>query len=139
LVNYIRSEAKNGNVNPDVSSKAKFEDDKYLQPVLPDDAVLYSLDDAMGSEPPIKTDPLAIAQEHIATLESRLTRAYEQIDKMKEMQSRLTDMQIEAAEQVVDGPNEKDQAKEPVPDSDSSYFESYSYNGMFLRTCLYLD
>ena len=45
LVNYIRSEVKIGNTSPDVSSQACFQDQQYLQPVLEDDALLYSLDD----------------------------------------------------------------------------------------------
>ncbi|MCJ1477389.1 hypothetical protein MMC13_006060 [Lambiella insularis] len=45
LVNYIRTEAKRGVNNPEVFHKRQFEDDQYLQPVLDDDAVLYSLDE----------------------------------------------------------------------------------------------
>ncbi len=40
LINYIRSEAKKGNKSPELSNKSAFESDKYLQPVLEDDAVL---------------------------------------------------------------------------------------------------
>jgi protein arginine N-methyltransferase 3 len=50
LVNYIRSEAMMGNLKPDVSSKTQFEDEKYLKPVLEDDAVLFSLEDALGED-----------------------------------------------------------------------------------------
>jgi protein arginine N-methyltransferase 3 len=45
LVNYIRSETKKGNVEPDVSSIDKFSNDCYLKPVLENDAVLFSLGD----------------------------------------------------------------------------------------------
>ena len=45
LVNYIRSQVKTGNKSPDLSSKTIFQDHQFLQPVLEDDALLYSLDD----------------------------------------------------------------------------------------------
>jgi len=44
-VNYIRSEVKRGNNTPDTSSKQLFEAHEYLQPVLEDDALLFSLGD----------------------------------------------------------------------------------------------
>lgn len=45
LVNYIRAEANRGINKPNVSHKRFFEDEQYLQPVLEDDALLYSLDE----------------------------------------------------------------------------------------------
>ncbi|KXT05267.1 hypothetical protein AC578_8348 [Pseudocercospora eumusae] len=45
LVNYIRSEVLAGKQKPDVSNASSWADDKYLQPALEDDALLFSLDD----------------------------------------------------------------------------------------------
>lgn len=46
LVNYIRQSVKNGaNGLPDTSSPEQWTDDQFLQPVLDDDALLFSLDD----------------------------------------------------------------------------------------------
>ena len=45
LVNYIRSEVLAGKQKPDVSNASSWADDKYLQPALDDDALLFSLDD----------------------------------------------------------------------------------------------
>ena len=45
LVNYIRSEVKHGSKRPNWDTFDSFKDDKYLKPVLEDDAILYSLDD----------------------------------------------------------------------------------------------
>ncbi|MCJ1284612.1 hypothetical protein MMC26_003946 [Xylographa opegraphella] len=45
LVNYIRAEVIRGNTTLKITSKQTFNDDKYLQPVLEDDALLFSLDD----------------------------------------------------------------------------------------------
>ena len=50
LVNYVRQEVNDGRPNISITSNSQFEDDKYLQPVLLDDAVLYSLDDAFASQ-----------------------------------------------------------------------------------------
>lgn len=51
LVNYIRSEVANGNASttklPNVSDKSLWADDKYLQPALEDDALLFSLDELL--------------------------------------------------------------------------------------------
>ncbi|WPG99991.1 Hypothetical protein R9X50_00281500 [Acrodontium crateriforme] len=51
LVNYIRSEVANGNASatklPNVSDPSLWADDKYLQPALEDDALLFSLDELL--------------------------------------------------------------------------------------------
>jgi hypothetical protein len=55
LVNYIRSEVLSGHATPDVSKPEAWADDKYLQPALADDALLFSLDelDESGQQDPI--------------------------------------------------------------------------------------
>jgi len=55
LVNYIRSEVLSGHSAPDVSNPEAWADDKYLQPALTDDALLFSLDelDESGQQDPI--------------------------------------------------------------------------------------
>ncbi|MCJ1390386.1 hypothetical protein MMC18_003245 [Xylographa bjoerkii] len=45
FVNYIRAEVLRGITTLEITSKQIFEDNKYLQPVLEDDALLFSLDD----------------------------------------------------------------------------------------------
>lgn len=47
LVNYIRSTVASGTTTPDVSDASLWLDEKYMQPTLQDDAVLFSLDDIM--------------------------------------------------------------------------------------------
>ena len=50
LVNFVRSEVKEGRGSLlDMSTKSAFDDDRYLQPVLEDDALLYSLEDISGA------------------------------------------------------------------------------------------
>lgn len=45
LVNYLRAEVKSGNARPEVNNAEAWADDKYLQPTLEDDALLFNLDD----------------------------------------------------------------------------------------------
>jgi hypothetical protein len=45
FVNFIRAEILSGKDRPDVSDAAAWADDKFLQPVLEDDALLFTLDD----------------------------------------------------------------------------------------------
>ncbi|KAI6914690.1 hypothetical protein KC318_g1031 [Hortaea werneckii] len=56
LINYIRSQVATGNTKPDCSSPQAWMDDKYMQPVLEDDALLYSIDDLADPNDP--EDPL---------------------------------------------------------------------------------
>ncbi|KAK4627282.1 Ribosomal protein arginine N-methyltransferase rmt3 [Fulvia fulva] len=49
FVNYIRSEVKAGKERPDVSDAASWSDDKFLQPALDEDALLFSLDDILDA------------------------------------------------------------------------------------------
>lgn len=44
-MNYIRAEVKAGKERPDVSDPALWADEKYLQPTLEDDALLFGLDE----------------------------------------------------------------------------------------------
>jgi len=129
LANYLRSEAENGNNKPDVSSKDVFRDDKYLQPTLQDDALLFCLDDldtAGGDEEPqASSNP----SERIAELE----------EKLAALQSQFVDYRATVAKTFDEGWTDKDEAaeasksedfkKRQATSIDTSYFESYSYNG----------
>ncbi|KAK5020031.1 Ribosomal protein arginine N-methyltransferase rmt3 [Cryomyces antarcticus] len=138
LVNYLRSAAKEGNTKPDVSSKELFEDDKYLQPVIEDDALLFCLDELSdiqsSSQPAISDsakgkavngdgDPFA----RIAELEEQLQRLQSQFNEYRltvaktldeRWNDKSSDAQAESSKQVIPAPR----------DDDSHYFESYSYN-----------
>ena len=58
LVNYIRSVVKAGTQAPIVTTREAFQDSTYLQPVLEDDALLYSLED-LGEREEIEHSPEA--------------------------------------------------------------------------------
>lgn len=59
LVNYIRAEVKAGKEKPDVSDPTLWADDKYLQPTLEDDALLFGLDELDDSPEADETDTKA--------------------------------------------------------------------------------
>ena len=50
LVNFIRSERRQGKCSLDISTKSAFQDDHYLQPVIEDDPLLYSLEDIITEQ-----------------------------------------------------------------------------------------
>lgn len=49
LVNYIRSAANDGSKSLDTSTPELWKEDKYLQPMLENDALLFSLDDLIDN------------------------------------------------------------------------------------------
>ena len=70
LVNYIRhhyaqqpSTSTTSSQLPDTSSAELWADDKFLQPVLEDDALLYSIDELADPDDP--SDPLATADDEV--------------------------------------------------------------------------
>jgi protein arginine N-methyltransferase 3 len=139
LVNYIRSEVKRGDIKPDVSSLSKFTDEKYLQPILPDDGVLFSLDDlevepashtsAASSQSPEAT--IASLKAELAAMTTHLNDyklfVDETLSKRWEEASSSSRSQSPAAKS---GKGKERQKKEEASKTevDSSYFESYSYN-----------
>lgn len=135
LVNYIRQHAKDGITNLEIKSATEFEDDKYLQPVLEDDALLFSLDDispstqqgdyslASGELTGANSSPEA----RIAELERQLQNVQSQYKEYRHqveetLEKRWTD------ESVGKSPTSAD-AQSGKPDYDGNYFDSYSYNG----------
>jgi len=133
LVNYIRSQVHSGqNVSQDIS-KAEFEDDKYLKPVLEDDALLFSLDELpevtedvqsansdKGKAVSGDSEPLAA---RVIELEEDLRRMQVQFDNYRSTVSQTLDERWNAS-----GPSKSSEEKEEKRDDDSHYFSSYSYN-----------
>ena len=56
LVNYIRDRVKQLQPLPAEISPKDFEDERYLQPVLENDALIFSLDDILEAEQPSLAD-----------------------------------------------------------------------------------
>ncbi|GAB7358883.1 hypothetical protein MBLNU230_g4106t1 [Neophaeotheca triangularis] len=132
LVNYIRSQVKEGQAKPEVSSSSFWQDDKYLQPAIEDDGLLFCLDelddvlpdDGKGKAPVNGSGPdarVAELEAQLATLNTQFTdyrsRASEALEK------RWEERDAPQPEQRFTNAEEAEEAK-----YEAGYFDSYSFN-----------
>lgn len=126
FVNYVRSEVKAGYPKPSVESPAAWEDEKFMQPVLEDDALLFSVDELESMEVNGKQPA-----------ESNESNATDEVSRLKEQLSKLQS-QFDVYREQVSETLEKRWSEAPSKDNgetdakakryDDSYFESYSFN-----------
>lgn len=132
LVNYLRSEIKKGNKEPNVSSAALFEDDVYLKPVLEDDALLYSLDDL--AEEVETTNGKTSSEQRIMELQEELENLRNQFSEYRLAVQNSMSEELSKADDSVEaqknGP--RAQTKGKIEEADADYFTSYSFNGSSL-------
>lgn len=130
LVNYVRASVKEGNTQPDVSSPENFADDKYLRPVLEDDALLFSLDDLARSGPQQSTTELPAEKQ---TAEARVTELQAELDALRAQFADFRDQVDQTLERrwtdTAEAPIAESSKAAKEADHDGSYFQSYSYNG----------
>ena len=134
LVNYVRTEVKNGNNTPDVSSKSKFEDEVYLKPVLEDDALLYSLDD-LTEEQVEHAVPAAETNRQVLELQENLERLQTQFSEYRLAVQKSMDDQLSKEDDKLAESNPQPSAKavDRLQDAEDGYFVSYAYNGRMSR------
>ncbi|KAJ4211433.1 Ribosomal protein arginine N-methyltransferase rmt3 [Fusarium solani] len=120
LVNFVRDHVKNGSPVPKEISEKDLEDEKYLRPVLENDALIFSLDEVLenitseGSEGAKDSDLVARNKE----LEEELERVKNQFASY-----RLT------VEETLDrrwGDDTEPAKTEEKKDDSAYYFESYA-------------
>lgn len=130
LVNYVRTEVKNGNNAPDVSSKSKFEDDTYLKPVLEDDALLYSLDD-LAEEQAEETTPGGETSRQVNELQEKLEQLQTQFSEYRLAVQKSMDDQLSKEDQQLaeNTPKPSTHTVDRLQEADDGYFVSYAYNG----------
>jgi protein arginine N-methyltransferase 3 len=130
LVNYVRTEVKNGNNTPDVSSKSKFEDDLYLKPVLEDDALLYSLDD-LAEEQAEDSAPSTETNRQVNELQEKLDQLQTQFSEYRLAVQKSMDDQLSQEDQKLSEATPKPSAHttDRLQEADDGYFVSYAYNG----------
>ena len=148
LVNYIRSEVKNGNIPPDLSSKTVFQDQRYLQPVLEDDALLYSLDDldgnfsVQGSTIDLKREVISkgpeVEPEQVIAVLARAKRLETELELLKKQFSEhkmATDEVLERRWAAAEGTSpanpttvSSNARNSTVKYNDAVYFKSYGSN-----------
>ncbi|KAB8294182.1 hypothetical protein EYC80_009620 [Monilinia laxa] len=146
LTNYLRSKTQNGEKLSQSISKADLEDEKYLKPVLEDDAFLFSLDDlpdiveqtsSAGNGKEVESGPLVT---RVSELEEELRRIQSQFENYRNTVNETLDERWNKSA----GPAAT--KKEEKRDDDSQYFTSYSYNDIHetmlkdtIRTDAYRD
>jgi type I protein arginine methyltransferase len=143
LVNFIRSQVHSGQSIRSNISREDFADDKYLKPVLEDDALIINLDDLPDSQSEFQQGETGTSKgkEVPGSKEELVSRMSELEEELKRIQSQF-DNYRETVKQTLDerwndksatGPSASIK-KEEKRDDDSHYFSSYSYNGQsFLR------
>jgi protein arginine N-methyltransferase 3 len=131
LVNYIRSAVKNGqSVSSANITKAHLEDDKFLKPVLEDDALLFNLDDLPpASASGTTADGSLLAR--VAELEEELRKTQFQFEDYRSVVKKTLDERWN--DDTTGCSTSPQKAAEEKRDDDSHYFTSYSYNGMCPR------
>lgn len=139
LVNFIRSQVQAGKEIPSDITKDLFEDDRFLKPVLEDDAVLFTLDDLPEvTEQVPATNGESGSKDSTANSGSLVARVSELEEELRKIQSQFDNYRITVSETLDDRWNDKSssapsksepETKEEKRDDDSHYFTSYSYNG----------
>jgi type I protein arginine methyltransferase len=141
----LRTEAASGNIKPDVSTIARFQDDKYLQPFLEDDALLFSLDELENLE--IREPNPSLSGTHIDApngdhvsrikeLEAQLARLNHHFTEYRNYVQQTIDKRWQ--ENEVAGVDPETAKKERAAEGETGYFDSYSYNGI-VNALLYLS
>ena len=158
LVNYIRSMVSSGKADIGVPTKADIADDKYLQPVLANDALLFSLGD-LPEENNATIEREAIvnliendengrqSSKRVQELEEELARVQTQfsdyrltVEKTLDARWSDQDSKLLSSSAIKSGssPTTSNELEEKKRDDDSHYFSSYSFNGTSLWTLLVL-
>lgn len=136
---------KGGKSLPDQITEADIEDDKFLMPVLPDDALIMCLDDLPSSSD--VADGKGKAAEGASVTET----AGDDASKNASLQAQLDELNKQfanyrlAVEQTLDkrwhadddssSSRSSGSSKKEKKDESAYYWESYAHNGMLLLSC----
>lgn len=143
LINFVRTQMKNGQFRPDVSLENFLEGDKYLTPVFEDDALLYSIDDIFDIAEkyvPLSTDGNVATFYSTLQVQDMIRENNQLHDQVAYYRSALQKTYLEkmdllerpgSSEPNMNGEESGSRAKES--DSDSHYFSSYAHNGKPLQ------
>lgn len=160
LINYIRNRIiKHRDAPPEVirdlelgTMRSALAEERYLQPVLEDDPLLFSFEDEIDDEEEQAKD--ISAEKKVKVLEEQLDKLRSEFAEYKEIVHRNF---AETLKERMDAPtgegssDEKGNVStarqatengEKVRDDDSHYFSSYARNGMFacmIRSVLAVD
>jgi protein arginine N-methyltransferase 3 len=144
-----------GNRPSNWSTTSFLEDDKYLKPVLEDDAILYSLDDVVGLDDDEKLEgDKQNPQTEVEELREELARLQNQFAAYREQVQKVLESEIGADLSGANrsptsppkAPSPPNTKKAKADDLEAGYFSSYSYNAIHesmlkdkIRTDAYRD
>jgi protein arginine N-methyltransferase 3 len=147
LVNYIRSEVKAGRQISSTIIMEDFDHDRFLKPVLENDALLFCLDDLPDAGTTIE---LAVRRAD-STVEGNPSKLIDRVKELEEelrrTQSQFSDYRDTVKQTLDDRWNDNPAGMsgsnrvvtDEKRDDDSHYFSSYSYNGMLFFHTLSVD
>ena len=121
-----------------MSSTSLFQDDKYLQPVLEDDALLYSLDDISGEQE--DGEPMVDSATQIRNLEAELDQMRGEFAEYKLMVQRAMNKSLKTeggddmspSTPAASASTGKATISTGHERAENDYFSSYSFNGRAL-------
>lgn len=133
---------KDGKPLPDQITEADIQDDKYLMPVLPDDALIMCLDDLPSSseaadgkgkaaEGALTTETADDAASKNAALQAQLDELNKQFANYRLAVEQTLDKRWHADDDDSSSRSSASSKKEKKDES-AYYWESYAHNGMLL-------
>ena len=132
---------KKGNKSLSIPSKRVFEDDQFLLPALSDDALLFSLDEVMGTpaipsqdnvdnEAQGRGSPEAGTYKRMTELHNELDRVQQQFRAYRETVDKTLECRwINQGPGLSEGNAQQSESADRLAKDESHYFNSYSYNG----------
>lgn len=133
LVNFIRTQVHNGRPVSSSIIREDFADEKFLKPVLEDDALIINLDDLPEGNSKVEEPEVKEVAGSSGALVSRVTELEEEL---RRMQSQFDNYRETVKQTLDDRWNERSANGDPTStkkeekrDDDTHYFTSYSYNG----------
>ncbi|KAI1003390.1 Ribosomal protein arginine N-methyltransferase [Podosphaera aphanis] len=136
LVNFVRTHAHAAEGFPSKPTKEDFQDEKFLMPVLDDDAVLFNLDELPDisenddSTAPDESEKSTLKSSElvarVSVLEEQLRRVQLQFESYRATVSQTLDDRWHQKKSI-DYTKASDDTKDK-PEDDNHYFKSYSYN-----------
>ncbi|CAM1509247.1 Fc.00g029860.m01.CDS01 [Cosmosporella sp. VM-42] len=128
LVNYIRDRVQQSQPLPTEISSKDFEDERFLQPVLENDALIFSLDDILEAEQPSLVD----SKPKDTVGENSSARHRELEEELETVRTQFANYRL-AVQETLDrrwGDDAEPTSTTPKKDSSESYFESYAAIGI---------
>lgn len=135
-MNYIRSRVRENSPPSAIPRKDAFQDEKYLQPVLQDDALLYNVDEIIEDEYQVPSmaasagdSDLRVLQAKVAELQEAMQRVSSQYADYRSAVKGVMNARLEAQAAELPLASSDNAGRDGDSGIDTAYFDSYSYHG----------